>query len=275
MSSLWQMRFSILCLTWYCFELMTGTKMYSIKNSEGGKMEKHKVSWFSFGEWCTSFLSVKKCSDASLKSWPPFPRIFHTFWSSFGIVFQNHSKLSRKQSELHFFETFCVIFKHCTFSIFRTASLGFLIRTILLVHIISEVYGCSFFSQSVISFWSYTRLVFGTCSRCFRWFLWDYFLSMGHIIFSLCLIIWMVGKKAAPLFRSSPLLTLWPIWHCSFVMVQQHKLNDRSCDKFKDRCDFILLLTKLETRPKCPKVKMVNFQEFYEFEQFQVVHFMQ
>ena len=23
-------------------------------------MEKHKVSWFSFGEWCTSFLSVKK-----------------------------------------------------------------------------------------------------------------------------------------------------------------------------------------------------------------------
>lgn len=58
-------------------------------------------------------------------------------------------------------------------------------------------------------------------------------------------------------------------------MVQQHKLNDRSCDKFKDRCDLILLLTKLENRPKCPKVKMVNFQELYEFEQFQVVHFMQ
>ena len=111
MSSLWQMRFSILCLTWYCFELMTGTKMYSIKNSEGGKMEKHKVSWFSFGEWCTSFLSVKKCSDASLKSWPPFPRIFHTFWSGFGTLFQNHSKLSRKQSELHFFDTFLCDFQ--------------------------------------------------------------------------------------------------------------------------------------------------------------------
>ena len=199
--------------------------------------------------------------------------LWHIVSKSLKIV----SQAKRATFFWYFFVWFSniVLLGFSTFSIFRTASLGFLIRTILLVHIISEVYGCSFFSQSVISFWSYTRLVFGTCSRCFRWFLWDYFLSMGHIIFSLCLIIWLVGKKAAPLYRSSPLLTLWPIWHCSFVMVQQHKLNDRSCDKFKDRCDLILLLTKLENRPKCPKVKMVNFQELYEFEQFQVVHFMQ
>ena len=165
MSSLWQMRFSILCLTWYCFELTTGTKMYSIKNSEGGKMEKHKVSWFSFGEWCTSFLSVKKMFRCIFKIVTSFsPDISHILVWLWHIVSKSLKIVSQAKRATFFWYFFVwfsniVLLGFSTFSIFRTASLGFLIRTILLVHIISEVYGCSFFSQSVISFWSYTRLV--------------------------------------------------------------------------------------------------------------------
>ena len=81
-------------------------------------------------------------------------------------------------------------------------------------------------------------------------------------------------KKAVPLYRSSPLLTLWPIWHCSFVMVLQHKLNDRSCDHFKDRCDLILLLTTLENHQNCTKVKMWVFRNCMNFNSFKS-YFMQ
>ena len=95
-------------------------------------------------------------------------------------------------------------------SSFRTTSQGFLIRTILLVHIISEVYGCSFFSQWLVFGPLVVILIgiWGTCSRCFRWFLWDCFLSMGHIIFSLCLIIWMGEKKQLLFIDLSPFDTL-------------------------------------------------------------------
>ena len=81
-------------------------------------------------------------------------------------------------------------------------------------------------------------------------------------------------KKKQLLFIDLPLLTLWPIWHCSFVMVLQHKLNDRSCDHFKDRCDLILLLTTLENHQNCTKVKMWVFRNCMNFNSFKS-YFMQ
>ena len=87
-------------------------------------------------------------------------------------------------------------------------------------------------------------------------------------------IFFVDGRKKQLHFIDLPLLTLWPIWHCSFVMVLQHKLNDRSCDHFKDRCDLILLLTTLENHQNCTKVKMWVFRNCMNFNSFKS-HFMQ